>query len=440
MVRVADTYHRMKRFLSSYGGFAGVAVAVAALIFALNLPFVPAGDWVGHDSEWYIKMAEGRAGEVIQPFAGRFLFPTVAHWLDTYLFHDVTFAFLSLSIVSLLAFFLINAAILKKTLKHPLLLVPLFFLPYFFLALREFFLPDVFYVFLISLFFLSLYLEREGASLVVLFALFLARETTALLGLVLVVVSWLRSRKLLSVAVLVVVIISLYTSGVVSSVGAPNIHGLSTPVYLIFKFSYNFLANVFGVRLWVTGYHFCEPVSRIALPALPLLGNIREMGLCGFDASFPVSTAVTLLSVFGVMPLLLFFIIFKRSIKTFLQTLKDYPFWFLVALAYGIAQYFIGVPSGTGVQRIVGYGWPAFLLATPFLMGKFFELDKKFIVKLSLIQLFVAWLPFFAIQKIGGYKLGYMIFSLLLILAAYLYTYRLLKKQKTITPQSIASV
>lgn len=408
-------------------GFFIAATAIACMLVVLNLPFVPASGWEGHDSEWYIKMADGRAGEVIQPFASRFLFPAAAHWLDSHIFHDVTSAFLFLTLVSLLAFFLIAAVLLRRTLKRPVLLVPLLFLPYFLLTLREFFLPDVWYVFLISLFFLALYWEREGVSLVVLFALFLTRETTALLGLILAAVSWLRSRKLLAVGALVVVVISLYTSGAVGSAGASNIHGLSTPVYTVFKLSYNFLANVLGIRLWVNNYDFCEPTSRISLPSSPLLGNIREVGLCGFDASFPLGTALTLLSIFGVTPLLLWYVLFKG--KRFRNIVRNLPFWLLMALGYGVVQYVVGVPAGTGVMRIVGYGWPAFLLAVPFLMEKHFVMDKPFVVKLSLIQLFVAWMPFI-VQTIGGSGGTPIVVSLLLILPAYRYALRLLRAQK----------
>ncbi len=414
----------MENFWRNHIVFFVVAAAIATLVVILNLPFVPAAGWGGHDSGWYIKMAEGRADEVIQPFSGRFLYPFLAHIMDTYVFHDITKAFLFLAICSLLVFYVAVTVLLKKTFPSPFLLIPFLFLPYFLEMTREFFLPDIFYISLTALFFLFLFLRKEGLSLIVLFFLFLTRELAILPALILIGTSWFRSKRLLAVTALIVTLVSIYTSGAVGAMGEPNIHNLSTPVYMVLKLSYNFLANGLGIRLWVNTYDFCEPVFRVALPPLKSLGSLKEAGLCGFDPSFPIGTIVILLTVFGILPLLLF-----RALRgKYPQILKDAPFWLLIALVYGLLQYIVGIPAGTGVGRIVGYGWPAFLLAAPFLVSRFFKMDKKLIVKLSCIQLFVAWIPFI-VQKLGGYTLIPLIFTLVAALGAYIHVFRLLKHQ-----------
>ena len=415
-------------FLKGYVGFFVVAVAVTVLFFSLNLPFLPATSWSGHDSEWYIKIAEGKIGEVMHPFSSRFLYPLIAGVLDVYVFHDITAAFFVLAAFSLVLFFVMNAVVLKKALQWPILLIPLFALPYFSEMLREFFVLDIFYLFLTALFFLLLFYDREKLSLVVLFLLFLTRESTILLALVLIIAGIFRSKKLFSAATAVVTMLSLYVINIVGAVGTPNMHNLSPVVHTFFKLPYNFLANALGIRLWVNGYHFCAPVFTVPLPSFSFLGNMREIGFCNFDISFPIGTTIILLTVFGILPLLLFSIFWKKRTRI----LQQIPFWLLIALGYGVLHYFIGVPAGTGVLRIVGYGWPAFLLAVPFLMRRFFAIDGVSVFRLSLIQLFVAWFPLFIFGSSNymgssGSALWSLVLILLVVLAAYGYALRILR-------------
>ena len=257
----------------------------------------------------------------------------------------------------------------------------------------------------------------------ILFLLFLTRESTIILGLIFIVVSWFRSKKILALAALIIVMISFYTTSAIGSIGQPNIHQLSGLVYLPLKFIYNFAANIFGIKLWVNTYTSCEPLFRFNLPAFSQLGAISEGGFCGFDFSLPLYTLLTLLTIFGIGPLLLFCFLRKRHKKIF----QEFSFWAVVALVYGLMHYFIGVFAGTGIQRIVGYSWPAFLLVMPLLIQKFFISDKKFIIKLSLIQLLVAWLPFVVYR--AGSSGFFAVTAILLAVAGYFWAFRLIKNR-----------
>jgi hypothetical protein len=42
--------------------------------------------------------------------------------------------------------------------------------------------------------------------------------------------------------------------------------------------------------------------------------------------------------------------------------------WARIALAYGLVSFFTGPALGASARRLVGYGWPAFLLAGPLLL------------------------------------------------------------------------
>ena len=266
--------------------------------------------------------------------------------------------------------------------------------------------------------------EKEKTALITLFLLFLTRETTILLGVILVAVSWFRGKKLFALGALVVVIISFLVSGSISGIGQPNSHDLNPLVFMMFKFPYHFLANGMGVRLWVTGYDFCEPVLKLQLPPLGVLGSIREVGFCGFDAALPLRNYIALFSTFGVMPLAFVYAFAKKGWRT----MKELPFWFPVAVIYGLAMYAVSIPAGTGVSRIVGYAWPVFLLATPFLVAPFVRENRRFLAKFAGTQVFAAWMPFI-VQEAGGFaSVPVMFFTLAALGAAYVYTFLLLKK------------
>ncbi len=414
--------------LNKYLIFFLVAAAILAVLFFLNILVSPT---IGGDTEWYVAAANGHLNTLIEPYSSRFLHPFLVGWLSRHFPLDIYQGFYLIAIASIFLFFIINIAILKDTLKSPLLLIPLFFLPYFYDTLREVFEPDPLYLFLTAVFFALLLFKKEGLSLIAVFLMFLARESTLLLGLIYSAMSWLWSKKLLTLAVIIVIIISFWITGVVKSTGQPNIHNLSGSFYLASKLSYNFLTNVLGVKPWINGSKSCEPIFRLQLPAIKSLGNVQEVGFCGFDFSLPLKALIILLTIFGIAPLMLFYILSKKLRYIF----KEFSFGIIVALTYGLVHYFIGPVAGTGIQRIVGYGWPVFLIVVPLFIRAFFEIDKKFIVRISLAQLFTAWLPLI-VYRINGDALDSIIFILAATLAIYIYAFRVIKNQKmnSLTP------
>lgn len=399
-----------------------MAAALMVLLWALS-SIVPV---YGSDMKWYVAMAENRFNEVIQPFSGRFLQPFLTGQISSYFGLSVNQSFFVVTIISLISFFIINAVLFKKISQPSLFLVPIFLLPYFAGLFQASFLPDSFYIFLIAFFFLFLMERMEAAGLLILFLLFLTRESTILLGIALLVVSFLRSQKILTVAVLVVIALSIFTTYQIAALGLPNIHNLSNFSYLVLKMPYNFFNNVFGAKLWInTLPNLCNPLFVFNVPRYLQIGPIDSVGFCRFDASAPLYTAMVLLTTFGVMPLALCYVLFSR----FKLVMNKSPLWLLIALTYGLASYFMSVLVTGAVQRSVGYGWPAFLLAVPFLLTAFFQIDKKFLLKLSFVQMFVVWLPI-VVGKGTVFGVSVLWFVFLLILAAYVYTFHLLVAQK----------
>lgn len=393
---------------------------ITALLFTVNSIWFRT---YGGDTEWYIAAAEGRLEELIQPYSARFLHPFLVGSLSVLFSLNTEQSFLVIGVISVFIFFVLSATILKKAINlKAIFLFPLFFSPYFLLTIREIFEPDAFYIFLTSLFFFFLFYEKEIAVLLTFFLLFLSRESTSLLGVILAIAAWFKGKKLFAVGVIMIVLISMYLSGVLNSIGRPNIHNLNNSVYLLAKVSFNFLTNVLGVRPWANTYANCEPVFKLSLPRAEQLGDINEVGFCGFEIIRPIQTLIILLTLFGIAPLFLFYAISKNW-KTVFQKI---PFWLLIALVYGLTNYFIGIVAGTGIQRIVGYGWPAFLLVVPVLISRFFEFDKRSILKLSLIQIFTAWLPLI-VYRLNGDNLSSALFILIVVLGIYFYSFKEIK-------------
>ncbi len=412
----------MLRVNSSFLWFLLTAAAITALLFYLNALIAPT---IGGDTEWYIAAANGQLDTLIEPYSSRFLHTFLVGWLSRNSPLDVYQSFYLIAIASIFLFFAINGFILKNVIRSPLLLIPLFFLPYFFDTIREVFEPDSFFILLTAMFFLFVLFKKEILGLLTLFLMFLARESTILLGVIYTVMGWLWSKKILTLAIVIIVAVSLWLGGVMKSAGQPNVHNLSSPVYLIAKLSYNFGTNVLGAKPWINTSNACEPVFKLDLPSTKSLGTIRQIGLCGFDFSLPLKALITLLTVFGIAPLLLFYSLYKR----FRNIFRDFSLGVLLAAVYGLVHYFFGIAAGTGVQRIVGYGWPAFLLFVPLLTRAFFDIDRKSIVKLSLIQLFVAWLPL-TIYRTSGDDMSSIVIILILVFITYLYAFRTIRNQE----------
>lgn len=398
------------------------AAAITALLFFLNILIAPT---IGGDTEWYVAAAGGQLDKLIEPYSSRFLHPFLVGWLSRNTPLDVYQGFYLIAIASIFLFFVVNGSILKNVVRTPLLLVPLFLLPYFFDTIREVFEPDPLYLLLTAVFFLFTLFRKESYGLVTLFLMFLARESTVLLGVIYAIMGWLRSKKTLAFSIIVIIAASLWLTGIMKSIGQPNIHNLSSPVYMVAKLSYNFGTNVLGLKPWINTGTACEPKFKFALPPVKSLGNVHEVGLCGFDFSLPLKALITLLTLFGIAPLAVFYVLSKRMREIF----KKFSFGFLLILVYGLAHYVVGVFAGTGVWRIVGYGWPTFLIAGPLLLSAFFEIDRKFVVKLSLIQLLTAWLPL-VVYRLNGDGTSSLILILLSVLAIYAGSFRMLKKQK----------
>ncbi len=368
------------------GVFFFVFFAVA-MVVVLSWPFTPV---FSGDVEWYISIAEGRIHEVIKPFSGRVLFPLLSAGVSGILGVGLETGFLAVTMLSLSLFFALFSFTLIDILRRPILLVPLIFLPYFVYMSGEYFLPDIFYIFLSGMFFMALLGSKEVLALAVLFLMFLTRESTVLLGGVFLIVALFRGKKALLGGALFVIAVSITVASWVGDMGLPNRHGIGNFPYLFFKIPYYFFNNILGVRLWSNTLANCEPAFRFILPDWLSSGSLNEAGVCGFEIFALLQTFISLFTIAGVMPALLVFVVWNRRKEIWQKS----PPWLITAIMYGVSSCIVGIFVTPSAERFVGFALPPLILALPFLLKSFFDPDSKLIIKLSVIHLFVAWLPF----------------------------------------------
>jgi hypothetical protein len=152
----------------------------------------------------------------------------------------------------------------------------------------------------------------------------------------------------------------LAASSFVSRLGKPNIHGLPDFLYLPGKVAYYFLLHLSGLRIWSdVRPEQGMPFVTWRLPPWLCIGADRVVGIVYPDWRYPVSTLVVCLTVFGLGPLLVLYLL-RRLEKT-----RSLPFAIELALFYGVASYLAGPLLGDWVERLVGYGWTAFWIALP---------------------------------------------------------------------------
>ncbi len=378
----------------------------------LDLPFPAA-----IDSESYLAMASGRIAEVASPFSKRLLYPLLAKGLADAAHIELPTAFLILSILSLAVLSYCLANCLEITVGHPLLAIPLLITPFSMEGLEMGYIPDLFHVALISLFFLLLLKERIGWSLIVLLIAFLARENTLVLCLLGAGVGYLRRHKLLFWGCLGVLFLGVVSTSLFAKLGQPNIHKIPDFLYLAAKVPYNFLGNVLGIVVWSdVRTDVGEPIIKWLLPTYLRIGADKEVGVL-LRWQMPLNTFVLLLTLFGIGPLLLI-----RFLRRWRELFVELPLAIQLAFLYGLVSWLLGPVLGNWVERLIGYGWPVFWIALPYLICRAgWKLSRSDVIMLLGCHVLLCWLP----QLTGHTRWAPNFFLLLLIIPYYLTLSRL---------------
>ena len=404
-----------------------IGAASAVVLVAIGAWFVPST--VRPDSDFYQALARGDIDEVNRPFAQRVLHP-----LGARLLHELglpyTAAFVVFAVLALFVFTIAVAVLLPKELPtwgvFALLVTPL--------AASMFvdaYLPDLTFAALTAV--LLLLLRSFGArawTALALLPLFLVRESTLLLTIVWMAVAWRQKLRRVACAVAATGAAAYLLAGRIGAEGAPSLHNVSGPLYLAGKVPFNAMKNVLGFPVWTNdvdaAYESCStPWWDSPLPAGVHLGNIDTVGLCPFDATGPLTALTTWLTLFGVAPTVLW-VLWRR------QRAKARPVWVQVALWVGLISFVIGPALGAAQVRLIGYGWPAMLIAMPWLLAQA-RLSLRSVFEILILVASLSWIAAVILALLPG--VAGLLLAILLAVPHHALALRRLRAPSSVRPE-----
>jgi hypothetical protein len=335
-------------------GFFAVLLAVAAV----DLP------QLSFDSPQYIALAEGRFADVVAPFSNRILAPALSALLSSNLGWSLAEGFSAVALVGAVLFLLAVHAVYRRYELEPYLLLPaVLAVPWVVGTIRDAYLPDILVLGLSAVFLLCVREDNWPLAGLVAALLILARETSAILIVLVLGFALHQRRHMLAAAVAVLTIGAFFFLRHLTPPAA-NVHAMNGLLYMALKLPVNLLRNVLGVQFWLNDFAWCpQPLFAVPMGGElgAYLGKIREIGVCAPNPMFPLGSAALALSTFGVLPGMTLALLRRRRGEWG----KD-P-WLLLVVLYGALMFVLGLCTGASVYRLLTYGWPLFIFGTPIL-------------------------------------------------------------------------
>jgi hypothetical protein len=416
---------------------AGVALLIA---IALAVVFMPASYPAYNEGKYYFGIAQFDASQAYSYYGARVLHPLFVRSVAAVAGMPLdAHVFLGVSIGSLVALFVLlgvhygieysnrpwswawNWAWIWVLLPATATVIDQY---------RNYYWHDLFYAAVCALFFLAL---RANAwlSLPVLLALYLTRESTFVLVLVVVAVAALRRRWALAASALLVGIAGMVVDSRLMAHALPNHEGL--PVFLLdaLKIPYNFALNFCGLELWTNANAatVARPRWVAEVPAWLHLGNIRQIGFIGFNWVRPLQLLVVVCSAFGTLPALLGRLMAKGWGRDLFKR-----FDLTVAFGYGAMMFLLAPLTGTTPLRYELYAWPVFWLFGVGVVNAAIS-DARRRIELVLLCVVASWVPAIVRfvsgprpvgpESINAVSTAGVLVSLLILAPIYVRTWRL---------------
>lgn len=343
------------------------ALVLTALIgiYTFIIPVSPTGD-----GAWYRLLAEGKITEVNQPFATRVLHPWLVMSISQTIHLPINESFWLINIILVSLFLGLLASLYRQEQFSTRYFILLTCIPFFFRLATSFYLNDLCFSVLLLLFFIALRKERWVLATILLVPLFLTRESTLLLAGLFILVGAVEKQWSLVVRSLFISIFSLLILSWIGRAAHPNIHGLSSGLYLLFKVPFNGLRNLFGLTLFTNTFQtnagggFCIPLWQTNVPSFLRMSSVRIIGFCPWDLHALLTTALYGMSLFGA----LFALTLHRGFALVRNSFKKMPLWIRLASLYGGCAFILAPFLGTSIDRLFAMGWPLFALGLPWLL------------------------------------------------------------------------
>jgi hypothetical protein len=342
---------------------AGLAAIICCLLYVTYSVSHSESVFIAADARFYIAMATGDYGHVMQPFASRQLgVLVVTGWM--HLLHcTVETGFLIEGAASIVFTLVAIYYLALKTTAPRWFLFAMAFVPFWAFLLQDLVLPDLWYSALLALLLLLLEEEHMLAAAVMMFPLMLSRESTSLTLACFLIATWQRLRWKDRVVAVISTLAGNVAVKHLAMHAQPNSENLPESIYMLAKVPWNFMNNVFGLVPWSNvNTQFC------AVPQWAFhvhFGQVQAIGICGFSVTGWVLLSDAVLNEFGLLPLLLGFLWWRG------RKLSPTSVLLRFTLLYGAASLVLAPVLGTWAARLIGYAWPIFFVALPLLFDRF---------------------------------------------------------------------
>jgi hypothetical protein len=212
-----------------------------------------------------------------------------------------------------------------------------------------------------------------------------------MLAFAFIAVAAFRREWFLSASAIVVAAAGAKTTGALVTHALRQHNGLPVLVLDLLKIPYNFALNVCGLEFWTNtnAATITDPLKWVAnVPSWLPLGNIHQIGYCGFFVEPPLKLLLLAFSAFGVIPMFVALSVIRGNRELLLK-----KFDYSVAILYGALMFVRAALTGTNPARYVLYAWPAFWIFGAALVYLKFQARDRKLAEFLVLSLFAARTP-----------------------------------------------
>jgi hypothetical protein len=365
-----------------------LAAVLATLVMLAGLKYLKYFPYVDTDSPHYQAMADGKSE--MKPFAFRVLDPAIARLFSDMTGDSTDAGFLVVGFASgWILVYGVLTPVLERSQDSWLALV-LILTPFWLRNFGNYFLPDPLHAALMMVYLVLLRRRLWGWASVLLAVMFLARESTLLVALIVVpTLWWLVSRRsaLMQVGG---ALVGMAASKFAARHALANQHNINDTLYMIGKIPWNLSRNVFGVTLWTNTMPLFQPIRVWNVPRWMHTGNIHQMGYSAFDSIYPIVTSERLLTSFGLGVCVVVCLMWRTPLRRLLPREEPY---LCIAAIYGAITFLLAPMLGASLPRLCDYGWPLFLVYLPAVIPRVWRnWPVRTVVILLGLHLIAAWI------------------------------------------------
>ena len=322
------------------------------------------------DAGYYVKIAAGQP--VMLPFASRQLGPLLVRGLVHAFGISFHSGFLIEGTVAMLVVFATVLWYLLHSGTPRFMIAATVGLFFWSCQFNDLVLPDLFYGALICVVLILLDRQRFLLAALMMLPLAVARESTLLTVVCLLIAGWRRLRIGEAAVALASTAAGMLIVRRLTANALPNREHISPVLYLFAKTPWTFLKNFTGIAPWSNVYPTLCAVPRWQLAVH--LGPVHAVGVCRFDPNPPLLLLHYALASFGLFPLLFLAVRrFRKPLAPQTGSAQESPraqIFLRFCVIYGVISFVVAGLLGETFQRLFAYSWPLFVIALPILLTR----------------------------------------------------------------------